>query len=306
MDITTESTRASNDRHGGAATAADAGGARRVPTRRISFEQAVADLPRHFAAEEDLILSHFFATLSSVFPDGEEYFVRSVRHHRDRVSDPELRRQVAGFIGQESVHGREHRVLNDRLDELGYPTKRYERLTRWALTTRERIAPPIANLAATAAMEHVTATLAELALSNDEARRLPGPVVGDVFTWHALEESEHKAVAFDVYRAAGGSERMRIWTMKLVRFGLVVSMTFLTAVSLLSDRATYRPGRLRRSWQHFRRTPMFRREVWDQLCAYDRVGFHPDDVDTDELVARWRDELFGDGGRLTPMLATGA
>lgn len=276
---------------------------RNVPTRRVSFEESLADLPKHYAADDDLILSHFFATLSSVFPDGEEFFVRSVRHHRDRVADPVLRRQVAGFIGQESVHGREHRVLNDRLDELGYPTKRYERLTRWGLRTRERIAPPIANLAATAAMEHFTATLAELALTDDEARRLPGPVVGDVFTWHALEESEHKAVAFDVYRAAGGSERLRIWTMKAIRAGLVVSIGFLTALSLLGDRSTYRPGRLRRSWRNFRRTPMFRREVWDQLRAYDRVGFHPDDFDTDALVERWQAELFGAEGSLTPLLA---
>jgi predicted metal-dependent hydrolase len=238
-----------------------------------------------------------------VFPEGEEFFVRSVRHHRDRVTDPVLRRQVAGFIGQESVHGREHRVLNDRLDQLGYPTKRYERLTRWGLAARERIVPPIANLAATAAMEHFTATLAELALSDAEARRLPGPVVGEVFTWHALEESEHKAVAFDVYRAAGGSERLRIWTMKAIRVGFIVSMSLLTFLSLLGDRAAYRPGRLRRSWRNFRRTPMFRREVWDQLRAYDRVGFHPDDFDTGALVEHWQAELFGDEGSLTPLLA---
>jgi len=80
-------------------------------------------------------------------------------------------------------------------------------------------------------------------------------------------------------------------------------MSFLTFVSLLGDRATYRPGRLRRSWQHFRRTPMFRRTVWDQLCAYDRRDFHPDDFDTDELVETWREELFGDAGSLTPLLA---
>lgn len=276
---------------------------RSVPTRRVAFEETLADLPKHFAADGDLILSHFFATLSSVFPDGEEFFVRSVRYHRDLVTEPTLRRQVAGFIGQESVHGREHRVLNDRLHQLGYPTKRYERLTRWALTTREKIVPPIGNLAATAAMEHFTATLAELALTDDEARRLPGPIVGDVFTWHSLEESEHKAVAFDVYRVAGGSERLRIWTMKLLRAGLVVSMLSLTALSLLRDRSTYRPGRLRRSWRNFRRTPMFRREVWDQLCAYDRVGFHPDDYDTDELVETWRVELFGETGSLRPLLA---
>ena len=88
------------------------------------------DLPRHFAADGDLISGHVIAALSSVFPDGEDFFVRSVRHFRDQITDPALKRQVAGFIGQEAVHGREHRVFNDRLAELGYPTKRYERLTQ--------------------------------------------------------------------------------------------------------------------------------------------------------------------------------
>ena len=132
---------------------------RKVPTRRISFEASLQDLPKHFAAGGDIILSHLAAALSALFPDGEDFFVRSVRHYRDRITDPDLKRQVAGFIGQEAVHGREHRVLNDRLAELGYPTKRVERFTRLGLALRWRVAPPMANLAATAALEHFTATL---------------------------------------------------------------------------------------------------------------------------------------------------
>src|SRR5438045_8244373 len=97
---------------------------RTVPTRRISFEESLEHLPKHFAADGDLILSHLAAGLSAVFPDGEDFFVRSVRHFRDQITDPELKRQVCGVIGQEAVHGREHRALNNRLDELGYPTKR--------------------------------------------------------------------------------------------------------------------------------------------------------------------------------------
>jgi predicted metal-dependent hydrolase len=77
-----------------------------IPTRRISFDTAFAQVPRHFAVNGDLVLSHFAASLSAVFPDGEDYFVRSVRRFRDAVVDDALRRQVAGFIGQEAMHGR--------------------------------------------------------------------------------------------------------------------------------------------------------------------------------------------------------
>src|SRR5438270_8227630 len=280
---------------------------RTVPTRRISFEESLQELPKHFAADGDLIQSHIAAGLSAVFPDGEDFFVRSVRHYRDQITDPELKRQVAGFIGQEAMHGRQHRAFNDRLDELGYPVKRFERLTKKGLAIRERLLPPASNLAATAALEHFTATLAELVLSSQETRDLFGhDEVRNLFLWHALEESEHKAVAFDVYKAVGGSERMRVWTMKLLRFGFVVGMTLQIVIGLLGDRTTYKRGALRRSWRKVRRSPLLSKEVWDQLRDYDRRDFHPDDRDTTELVTRWREELFGEQGTLNDKLVTAA
>jgi len=278
-----------------------------VPIRRISFEESLRALPKHFAADGDLILSHLAASLSSVFPDGEDFFVRSVRHYRDQITDPQLKRQVAGFIGQEAVHGREHRVLNDRLDELGYPTKRFERITKKGLALRERVAPPASNLAATAALEHVTATLAELVLTSEETQELFGhDELRNVFLWHALEESEHKAVAFDVYKAVGGTERMRVLTMKLIRFGFVAGMALQVLISLLGDRATYQRGNLRRSWRRFRRSPLLQGDLWRQLCDYDRPDFHPDDRNTDALVAEWQAKLFGAEGTLNDKLVSSA
>jgi predicted metal-dependent hydrolase len=281
--------------------------ARKVPTRRISFEASLQDLPKHFAADGDLIGSHLAASLSAVFPDGEDFFVRSVRQFRDQIDDPELKRQVAGFIGQEAMHGREHRAFNDRLDQLGYPTKRFERMTKWGLALRERILPATSNLAATAALEHFTATLAELILTSDETRQQFGhEEVKNLFVWHALEESEHKAVAFDVYKAVGGTERVRVITMNLITFGFVVGMAIQVIVSLAGDRETYRRGNLRRSWRRLRGSPIMQRELWLKLRDYNRPDFHPDDVDNTELVERWREELFGGRGTLNDKLATTA
>lgn len=279
---------------------------RAIPTRRMSFEQALRDLPRHFADDGDLVSSHVAAALSSLFPDGEDFFVRSVRRLRSDITDPVLKRQVAAFIGQEAMHGREHRALNDRLDELGYPVKLFERITSLVLRTRERIMSPKANLAATAALEHFTATLAELVLTNDETRAQFGhPGVRDVFVWHALEECEHKAVAFDVYRAIGGTERMRVWTMNVLRFGFVIAVTLMVITSLLGDRTTYRRGTLLASLKRFVRTPVVSREIWLKLKDYNRPGFHPDDNNTDALLDRWRAELFGEDGTLNDVLLAG-
>jgi predicted metal-dependent hydrolase len=279
---------------------------RQVPTRRVSFEESLRNVPKHFAADGDLIESHLAVCMSAVFPDGEDFFVRSVRHYRDRITDPALKRQVSGFIGQESVHGREHRALNDRFAELGYDTKRMERITRRGLAFRERVAPPISNLASTAALEHFTATLAELLLGSEEVReRFGDEAVRNVFVWHALEESEHKAVAFDVYKAVGGSERMRVVTMKLTRLGFVVGMSVSVLLSVLGDREAYRNGNLRRSVKRMRRSPLFTKQVWRDLCDYDRPDFHPDDRDTEALTAEWRERLFGEDGTLVGLLPGG-
>jgi uncharacterized protein len=277
---------------------------RKVPTRRISFEESLRDVPKHFAVDGDIVLSHLATSLSAVFPDGEDYFVRSVRRFRDQISDPELKRQVAGFIGQEAMHGREHRALNDRFAELGYATKQVERMTKRMLELRERIMSDKSNLAATAALEHFTATLAELLLTSEETRNLFGhDAVRNIFLWHALEESEHKAVAFDVYKAVGGSERTRVLTMNIMTVGFLGGMAVQVFLSVLTDKATWRnPRKVLRSWRKLRRSPLLSRELWLQLRDYNRPDFHPDDRDTNALVEQWRLELFGEHGTLNDKL----
>lgn len=278
-----------------------------VPMRPMQFEEWFKDVPRYFAADGDIVMSHVLAVLSAVFPDGEDFFVRSVSAAKDGITDPVLLADVDGFIGQESMHGREHRAFNDRLDALGYPSKRVERFVKKGLAIRERLLSPMANLAATAALEHFTATLAELVLTSEETRELFGAEpVRDLFVWHALEESEHKAVAFDVYRAVGGSERTRVVTMKILRWAFVIGVSVQIALALLGDGETYRPGRLRRSFARVRRSPFLSRDLWVRLCDYDRPDFHPDDHDTTELVETWRERLFGTEGTLNDRLAGAA
>lgn len=273
---------------------------REVPARRVRFEYPLDDLPKDFAG--DPIMSYVLMVLSSMFPDGEDFFVRSVRHFRDQITDPELKKQVAGFIGQEALHGREHRAFNDKLQELGYPTKKLQRAVRKSLAVRERIQTPKANLAMTAALEHFTAVFAERLLSSEEARdQLRHDEVRSLFLWHALEESEHKAVAFDVYRHVGGSERVRRLMMNVITGTFVAAVTVSVGVGIAVDK------RARRDVRGFLRqlgaSPFLTKDMWTKLRDYNRRDFHPDDHDTTELVERWRDELFGADGHLLQRLA---
>jgi predicted metal-dependent hydrolase len=269
-----------------------------IKTRRVKFDYSPARLPRHFA-DGDLILSHVVAVLSGMFPEGEDFFVRSVRHYADRITDPALIEAVKGFTGQETMHGREHRALNERLAELGYPTRRVDRLVKSDLARAERRLPPKVRLAITAALEHYTAALAETLLSDPRAREVLGDSeVRNVLLWHALEESEHKAVAFDVYRAVGGTEKMRIRVMHFMTFSFLTGAIIQSLLGLLADRAAYHPVRLWQSIKRLRTSPFLGKDMVARIRAYNEVGFHPNDHDNTELLAYWTKELFGDSGQL--------
>jgi predicted metal-dependent hydrolase len=275
---------------------------RDVRTRRISFSYPTGTLRQHYV-DDDLVMSHVVAVLSGMFPEGEDFFVRSVRDRKPKVTDPELLSQVAGFIGQEVTHGREHRDLNDRLTEMGYRSNRVDRHVKWLLALGDRFLSKNQRLAITAALEHYTATLAECLLEKPEAQALLGNTeVRSLLLWHALEESEHKAVAFDVYRAAGGGELLRIWTMRIVSTMFLLEVIVQTGLSMLRDKAAYNPVTLISSLWALRKSPFLSREIFHKLRTYDKRGFHPDDWDATETIEHWRRELFGAQGSLVDHL----
>jgi uncharacterized protein len=276
---------------------------RPLKVRRMSFDTDEGIERRHFAGG-DLVMSHIVSVLSGFFPEGEDYFVRSVRHFRDRIDDPDLKKQVAGFIGQEAIHGREHRDLNDRLRAMGYLSHVVDRFTKVSLGLDERFAPARYRLAVTAALEHYTATLAEVLLGDDEARaELDDDEVKAILLWHAVEESEHKAVAFDVYQQTCGDVALRRRAMTIISVGFLGSATAFTLASLALDPASRDLRRLGRSLARVRHSPWLSGEVRERIRDYYREDFHPDDHDATALLEEWRERLFGTDGDLADRLA---
>lgn len=271
--------------------------------RRMRFQFGEPEpLHRHFV-EGDIVFSHLVAVLSGSFPPGEESFIRSVRRFSDQTTDPVLKKRVAGFIGQESVHGQEHRKLNTQLADMGYPLVRFLLFAPTSVRQKvvlriEQLIPAKVHLAMTAAAEHYTAVLGARVLSNDEIQAIPGdPEVWRLLNWHAMEELEHKSVAFDVYRSVGGSERTRIAVMWFMYFLTIPVVTAAVALSILLDPTAWRPFKVLRQTYGVFRGPLVR-GILSEIAEYLRPGFHPDDVPTDELLERWQHDLFGAGGEL--------
>ncbi|MET9487632.1 metal-dependent hydrolase [Nocardia sp. NPDC006630] len=271
--------------------------------RRMRFRFGQPEPMTHQFVRDDIPLTHLIAVLSGAFPPGEESFIRSVRKFSGEITDPVLKKRVAGFIGQEAVHGQQHRVLNDQLIEMGFPIVRIFTFEPGALRERalvriENLVPRQAHLAFTALAEHYTATLAARVLGEEAIQTIPGdPEVWNLLNWHAFEELEHKSVAFDVYRATGGSEALRIGLMA-GSYALTIPVVGLgVAVSILSDPRSWRPIKVARQSVRLVRGPIVK-GLLKEMRPYMRPGFHPDDIDTTELLERWRAELFGAQGEL--------
>lgn len=175
----------------------------RIPVRRdLRF-----DLPAERIGDwhgRGAHVSHFFNALSIFFPLGERFFIDSVRNYRERIDDPELRQAVTAFIGQEAMHGREHVEYNRLLADAGLPAEALEAWVGLVLKTLQTVAPAAVQLSVTLALEHFTAILADALLRRPELLQGSEPRFRRLWRWHAAEETEHKAVAFDVWDRALG------------------------------------------------------------------------------------------------------
>lgn len=181
-------------------------------------------LPRWWL-DNDAFRSHFFNSMSVLFPAGEQFFIDSVRHFRDRIQDPELQQHIRGFIGQEAHHSREHIDFNQRLTELGYDIRKLERPVKRRIRFVNKQFSPERRLAATVAMEHFTAIMADAVLRDPQWLAGATPEMRRLWRWHALEETEHKAVAFDVFMQVCGDRRMLRRAMRQSTFFFLRDVT---------------------------------------------------------------------------------
>ncbi|MEI2639057.1 MAG: metal-dependent hydrolase [Microthrixaceae bacterium] len=266
---------------------------RDIPVRRLDVDMENADLPR-WIVDEDPIFSNLLAVLSAVFPRGEDFFVATVRANKDVVGDDEvLKAQVKAFIGQEAMHGREHRRINKSLDSIGYHTTRAEASIDKVLNAVFKIKPKTLPLAVTAAAEHLTGLFAESALGSKMTRDtlFNVPDVQSLITWHALEELEHKNVAFDVLAKTESGYVIRMG-------GFVITLVFLggcvvveTVRGVWDDRAELNLKRYRTHLRNLRHQTLLSPWAVRQLFKYVRPGFHPDDIETNYMIEEWRTVL---------------
>ena len=236
----------------------------------------------------DPVATALYNALSATFPKGEAFFVESVRQFRDGA-EPKLAGEIKAFVTQEVMHSREHVAFNKRAHEAGYDLSKLERQVDYRLDL-VRARPPIASLAATMALEHFTAILAHELL--EDPRHLAGcdAESAALWRWHAVEEIEHKGVAYDTWLHATRSwPRGKRWKVK-AKVMLLVTRNFLVdrtagALELLRQDGIAGPRAWARLFWFAFVGPGMMRKVFRAWASFFMPGFHPWNEDDRALIA---------------------
>lgn len=259
------------------------------PVRRMDY--AFQDTPKYWCNHEPTF-THYFTGMSTLFPEGESYFVRSVRALRDQLKDnPQLDRDIGAFIGQEAMHSKEHHAFHVSAQQHGLDPESLERSTGIILKAIENLFPKKWNLLVTVGLEHYTAVLVVEMMKNTN-NLMTDPTIRNLWLWHSVEETEHKAVAYDMYEYLYGKglsayiPRVTIFTFSLV---LITLMSNVYQMVLM-----YRDKQLfnLKSWAKFARFSVDAyRKFIPQFSEYYHLSFHPNHSDESELVAQTKIKL---------------
>jgi predicted metal-dependent hydrolase len=242
------------------------------------------ELPQHWN-DHSPFKTHFLNALSVTFPDGEKFFIDSIKPYKDRITDPQQLAEIQEFIKQENWHRHLHIQYNDWMEKQGLPSRRVEddMNTFWA-----RIRPKWGNracLAATICIEHITATNADLFLSYRTSLKRMHPHFEHVWRWHGIEEIEHKAVAIDVWNAIGGKTSTRRLAMCWVLAYYTYYMIKHTVMFLHADRQLWKWRTVKDAWVMLfdKQSGVIRcsaKHMWDFM----RADWHPNQTDHSILL----------------------
>ncbi len=260
-----------------------------------------------FYYEENPVVTSLFVVLSAMFPPGEMFFIESIRNVRSQIKDEKLLEDIRAFIAQEAFHSREHKTLNNHLIHSNYPEViEIEAKTKARLDKLRKLST-VEQVAATVVMEHYTATLARLLLTDQLIKRKTTQESRNLWEWHALEELEHKSVAFDVLNAIGGnsSKNRKLALARVTK--LIMPIMFEYWIKILKRKD------IRFSLKQLKdgvylgfggvnRLGILSKAFVDMLDVRDE-NFNPLHMQTEQLEAEFREKLFGQQGFLKESLS---
>ena len=276
------------------------------PVRRMQFD--FNEVPEYWM-NGSAGLTHFMTALSALFPAGEKFFidsVRAVRQHPAVKNNEALQKEISGFIGQEAMHTHEHAGFNASAEKYGHNVSRLEKYTDIVIQSFRKtaafagkpfgVSQQMIDLIGTTALEHFTATIASELLRNQHIQELMSDeTMKTMWLWHAIEENEHKAVAYDVFEAVFG-QGIKAYAVRTGGLALAMVILFFVqsyfVMRLLKDDEQLNLQSLQDIYTYgYSPSKGIITGMGKEMLAYFKPGFHPNDLDTVELLNVWKAKL---------------
>ncbi|QIO09642.1 metal-dependent hydrolase [Acinetobacter lanii] len=276
------------------------------PVRRMQFD--FNNVPEYWM-DGSAGLTHFMTALSALFPAGEKFFidsVRAVRQHPAIKDNEALQKEISGFIGQEAMHTHEHANFNASAQKFGHDVDCLEQYTHTAIQSFRKsaafmgkpfgITQQMIDLIGTTALEHFTATIASELLRNEHIQALmTDETMKTMWLWHAVEENEHKAVAYDVFENVFG-KGVKAYVARTGGLALAMVVLFLVqsyfVARLLKEDNQLNIESLKDIYTYgYSPSKGIISGMGKEMLAYFKPGFHPNDLDTVSLLEHWKAKL---------------
>ena len=276
------------------------------PVRRMQFD--FNEVPEYWM-NGSAGLTHFMTALSALFPAGEKFFidsVRAVRQHPAVKNNEALQKEISGFIGQEAMHTHEHAGFNASAEKYGHNVSRLEKYTDIVIQSFRKtaafagkpfgVSQQMIDLIGTTALEHFTATIASELLRNQHIQELMSDeTMKTMWLWHAIEENEHKAVAYDVFEAVFG-QGIKAYAVRTGGLALAMVILFFVqsyfVMRLLKDDEKLNLQSLQDIYTYgYSPSKGIITGMGKEMLAYFKPGFHPNDLDTVDLLNVWKAKL---------------
>ena len=276
------------------------------PVRRMQFD--FNEVPEYWM-NGSAGLTHFMTALSALFPAGEKFFidsVRAVRQHPAVKNNEALQKEISGFIGQEAMHTHEHAGFNASAEKYGHNVSRLEKYTDIVIQSFRKtaafagkpfgVSQQMIDLIGTTALEHFTATIASELLRNQHIQELMSDeTMKTMWLWHAIEENEHKAVAYDVFEAVFG-QGIKAYAVRTGGLALAMVILFFVqsyfVMRLLKDDEQLNLQSLQDIYTYgYSPSKGIITGMGKEMLAYFKPGFHPNDLDTVDLLNVWKAKL---------------
>jgi uncharacterized protein len=229
--------------------------------------------------------THLCNSFTLLFPTGEKFFVRSLSRFVPQITDPKLKAEAKIFMQQETQHFIEHEKFIQNLRDQGYEVDQTLRLVEDVITRFvEKSTSAEFRLSLTAGFEHLTSLLAEIGLSENFFEK-SDPVMKKLFEWHAIEEIEHRAVAFDVLQATNPNYANRVAGL-LAGYLILSGLVGLVTTHLLwQDRVLFKKKTIKTALDvFFLKNALFPKAI-TIFSRYLHPSFHPQDEDLNYLVS---------------------